>query len=42
MSFMSAAAVLFQKIYSIIYKILAAIGASLVGSVDDDEKPDKI
>lgn len=39
---MSAAAVLFQKIYSIIYKILAAIGASLVGSVDDDDKPEKI
>ena len=42
MSFMSAAAVLFQKVYSIIYKILAAIGASLVGSVDGDEKPDRI
>ncbi len=39
---MNAATVLFNKIYSIIYKILAAIGASLVGSVDEDDKPEKI
>ena len=39
---MNAATVLFQKIYSIIYKILAAIGASLVGSVGEEEKPERI
>lgn len=40
--FMSAAATLFQKLYSIIYKLLAALGAGLVGAVEDKDDIEKI